>query len=59
MTMEQKEFETRVAQMEALDRGWGYALSERWTIALNANYFASTSDYHFGQFTASVDYRLR
>lgn len=55
------------AQLNRNDRGWGYvlgvgpryALSERWAVALNANYFASTSDNHFGQLTASVDYRLR
>ena len=54
-------------QMNRNDRGWGYvlglgpryALSERWAVALNANYFASTSDNHFTQLTASIDYRLR
>ena len=54
-------------QLKRNDRGWGYvlglgpryALSERWAVALNANYFASTSDNHFTQLTASVDYRLR
>ena len=54
-------------QLNRNDRGWGYvlgvgpryALSERWAVALNANYFASTSDNHFTQLTASVDYRLR
>jgi uncharacterized repeat protein (TIGR01451 family) len=54
------------AQFNRNDRGWGfvlgvgprYALSERWAVALKANYFASTSDNHFGQLTASVDYRL-
>ena len=54
-------------QLSRNDRGWGYvlgvgpryALSERWAVAVNANYFASTSDNHFAQFTASIDYRLR
>ena len=54
-------------QMNRNDRGWGYvlgvgpryALSERWAVALNANYFASTSDNRFTQLTASIDYRLR
>jgi outer membrane protein W len=53
--------------MNRNDRGWGYVLgvgprytlSERWGVALNANYFTSTSDNHFTQLTASVDYRLR
>ena len=43
----------------ALEAGPRYALSERWAVALNANHFVSTSDNHFGQFTASIDYRLR
>jgi hypothetical protein len=54
-------------QLNRNDRGWGYvlgvgpryALSDRWAVALNANYFASTSDNRFTQITASVDYRLR
>ncbi len=54
-------------QLSRNDRGWGYvlglgpryALSERWAMALNANYFASTSDNHFTQLTASIDYHLR
>ena len=35
-----------------------YALSERWAVTLNANYFASTSDNRFVQLTASFDCRL-
>lgn len=54
-------------QLNRNDRGWGYVLgvgpryelSEHWAVALNANYFVSTSDNHFGQLTASIDYRLR
>jgi Domain of unknown function DUF11/Outer membrane protein beta-barrel domain len=54
-------------QLNRNDRGWGYAfgagpryaLSERWALALNANYFASTSDNRFIQVSASIDYRLR
>ena len=54
-------------QLNRNDRGWGYvlgvgpryALSERWAVALNANYFASTGDNRFVQLTASIDYRLR
>lgn len=56
-----------VQQLNRNDRGWGYglglgpryALSEHWALALNANYFASTSDNRFVQVTASIDYRLR
>ena len=54
-------------QLNRNDRGWGYVLgvgprytlSEHWAVALNANYFVSTSDNHFTQLTASVDFRLR
>ncbi len=54
-------------QLNRNDRGWGYVLgvgpryllSEHWAVALNVNYFVSTSDNHFAQFTASIDYRLR
>jgi Bacterial lectin/OmpA-like transmembrane domain len=54
-------------QLSRNDRGWGYVLSvgpryelsEHWAVALNANYFVSTSDNHLGQYTASIDYRLR
>jgi hypothetical protein len=49
------------------DRGWGYvlglgpryALAAHWSAALNLNYFASTSDNHFTQIVASVEYSLR
>ena len=54
-------------QLNRNDRGWGYVLglgpsyvlSEHWAVALNANYFASTSDNQFVQVTASIEYRLR
>jgi len=54
-------------QLDRNDRGWGYVLglaprytlSEHWAIALGANYFVSTSDNHFFQLGASVDYRMR
>jgi hypothetical protein len=54
-------------QLNRNDRGWGYvlglgpryALSRHWAVALNANYFASTSDNRFVQVSASIDYRLR
>jgi uncharacterized protein DUF11/OmpA family protein len=56
-----------VQQLNRNDRGWGYmlglgpryVLSEHWALALNANYFASTSDNRFVQVSASIDYRLR
>ncbi len=56
-----------VQQLNRNDRGWGYmlglgpryVLSEHWAVALNANYFASTSDNRFVQVSASIDYRLR
>jgi opacity protein-like surface antigen len=55
-----------VQQLNRNDRGWGYtlgvgpryALSERWALAVNANYFASTSDNRFIQVSAGIDYRL-
>ena len=55
------------AQLNRNDRGWGYvlgvgprySLTEQWAVALNLNYFSSTSDNHFAQLTASVDYHLR
>ena len=55
-----------VEQLSRNDRGWGYmlgvgprwALTEAWGVTVNANYFVSTSDNHFGQITASIDYRL-
>jgi len=55
-----------VEQLNRNDRGWGYvlgagpryALSEHWGIALNGNYFVSTSDNRFLEFGASIDYRL-
>ncbi len=55
-----------VEQLNRNDRGWGYlfgvgpryALSESWGVAVNANYFVSTSDNHFTQITASIDYQL-
>jgi uncharacterized repeat protein (TIGR01451 family) len=54
-------------QLSRNDRGWGYVLglgpryvlSEHWAMALNANYFASTSDNRFVQVSVSIDYRLR
>ena len=54
-------------QVNRNDRGWGYvlgfgprfALSERWSACLNANYFVSTSDNRFVQVIASIEYRLR
>jgi uncharacterized repeat protein (TIGR01451 family) len=54
-------------QLNRNDRGWGYVLglgpryllSNRWSIALNANYFTSTSDNRFVQVSASIDYHLR
>lgn len=54
-------------QLDRNDRGWGYVLglgpryvlSEHWSMALNANYFASTADNRFVQVSASIDYRLR
>jgi uncharacterized repeat protein (TIGR01451 family) len=54
-------------QVNRNDRGWGYllglgsryALSEHWAVALNVNYFASTSDNRFAQVTAGFDYHLR
>jgi hypothetical protein len=55
-----------VEELSRNDRGWGgalglgprYALSEHWAVTLNANYFASTSQNKFFQFTAGIDYRL-
>jgi hypothetical protein len=54
-------------QLNRNDRGWGYVLglgpryvlSRHWAMALNANYFASTSDNRFVQVSASIDYSLR
>ncbi len=54
-------------QLNRNDRGWGYvlglgprfALTEHWAVALNANYFASTSDNRFVQVMASIEYHLR
>ncbi len=54
-------------QLNRNDRGWGYVLglgpryawSQRWAVGLNANYFASTTDNHFLQVSASINYRLR
>ena len=54
-------------QLNRNDRGWGYVLglgpsyvlSEHWSVALNANYFASTTDNRFVQVIASIEYRLR
>jgi Domain of unknown function DUF11/Outer membrane protein beta-barrel domain/Bacterial lectin len=54
-------------QVNRNDRGWGYmlglgpryVLSEHWAVALNANYFASTTDNRFVQVIASIEYRLR
>ncbi|MBV8144030.1 MAG: choice-of-anchor D domain-containing protein, partial [Gammaproteobacteria bacterium] len=56
-----------IDQVSRDDRGWGYmlglgpryVLSDRWAVALNANYFASTSDNRFVQLTVSIDYHLR
>lgn len=56
-----------VQQLNRNDRGWGYmlglgpryVLSKHWAMALNANYFASTSDNRFVQVSASIDYCLR
>jgi hypothetical protein len=54
-------------QLNRNDRGWGYVLglgpryvlTEHWAVALNANYFASTTDNRFVQVMASIEYRLR
>ena len=54
-------------QVNRNDRGWGYVLglgphyvlTEHWAVALNANYFASTTDNRFVQVIASIEYRLR
>jgi len=56
-----------VEQLNRSDHGWGYtlgvgprySLSERWAVALNANYFASTPDNRFVQVSAAIEYRLR
>ncbi|MGB6605595.1 MAG: outer membrane beta-barrel protein [Steroidobacteraceae bacterium] len=55
-----------VEQLDRNDRGWGYtlglgpryALSEHWALALNLNYFASTSDNRLVQLIAGIDYHL-
>ena len=54
-------------QLNRNDRGWGYVLglgpsyvlTEHWALAVNANYFASTTDNRFVQVVASIEYRLR
>ena len=54
-------------QLNRNDRGWGwvlglgprYALADRWSLALGASYFASTSDNRFVQVGATVEYHLR
>jgi hypothetical protein len=56
-----------VQELNRNDRGWGYALgmgpryalSEHWSVALNANYFASTTDNRFIEVGASIEYHLR
>ena len=54
-------------QLNRNDRGWGYVLglgpsyvlSEHWVVALNANYFASTTDNRFWQVIALIEYHFR
>jgi hypothetical protein len=56
-----------VEQLNRNDRGWGYVLgagpryelTEHWSLALNANYFSSTTDNRFVQVGATVEYHLR
>lgn len=55
-----------IEQLNRNDRGWGYvvgagprySLSERCGVALNGNYFVSTTDNRFIEFGLSIDYRL-